>query len=217
MRLFPVIMVCLFSACTNSVGINPQKKETAKTDPVVTHPPFDFDYEKLKLRSQAIYQNFNLLPNDSNRNKLTSFIADSLLPCWYGTPWDFNGTTTTPQSGKIACGYFVTTVLQDGGYKINRIKMAQCASEQLVKATCTEVSRFSRVSIDEFVNEVKKKGHGLFIVGLDNHTGFILNDSTGTYFIHSGVYSPQCALKEPAIDSRTLINSSYRVIGKIKF
>ena len=46
---------------------------------------------------------------------------DAQFEHWKGTPWDFNGTTRTPGEGAIACGYFVTTVLEQAGFKIERV------------------------------------------------------------------------------------------------
>jgi len=196
-----------------------KKKELtpALTPSVITQPPYKCNYEAQKKRCKYLFLEHSKAPSSITENKLTGYIADSLLPCWYGTPWDFNGTTQQPGSGKIACGYFVTTILHDAGLPVERVRLAQCASQQLVKETCSGISIYSRKSIEHFVNEVKQKGSGLYIVGLDYHTGFILNDSTGIYFIHSGVYAPRCALKENAITSRTLQNSNYRVLGKIIF
>lgn len=39
-------------------------------------------------------------------------ITQKVFPYWYGTKWDFNGTTEMPQEGSIACGYFVTTTYE---------------------------------------------------------------------------------------------------------
>jgi hypothetical protein len=64
---------------------------------------------------------------------------------------------------------------------------------------------------------VEKTGYGLYIVGLNNHTGYIYNDGKDVWFIHSGVYPPKCALKEKTINSITLKNSRYRVFGRIVF
>src|SRR5205823_2478360 len=45
------------------------------------------------------------------RRALLDAFARDLFPAWAGTPWDYNGTATRPREGKIACGYFVTTLL----------------------------------------------------------------------------------------------------------
>lgn len=52
-------------------------------------------------------------------------VARDIAPFWYGTPWDFNGTTEQPGTGAIACGYFVTTVLRDAGVQLERVRLAQ--------------------------------------------------------------------------------------------
>ncbi|RYD70663.1 MAG: hypothetical protein EOP53_25020, partial [Sphingobacteriales bacterium] len=54
-----------------------------------------------------------------------SNISKKMPGYWDGTVWDFNGTTRKPGEGSIACGYFITTILEDIGLKISRIKMAQ--------------------------------------------------------------------------------------------
>ena len=59
---------------------------------------------------------------------------DELLPAWDGTPWDFHGTSQAPREGKIACGYFVSTTLLHLGLQVERVRMAQQASELIVKS-----------------------------------------------------------------------------------
>jgi hypothetical protein len=209
-----LLLACIQFSCGSGPDNNADQ-ENGKT--VMAAPPFTFNYEFIKKRSRDLFEACKNSPAEENKKRLTHFIADSLLPCWYGTPWDFNGTTQTPQTGAIACGYFVTTTLRDAGMKIDRVKLAQCASEQLVKTTCTDLQRFSNRSLEDFVAAVKKNGFGLYITGLDNHTGFIYNDGREVYFIHSGVIAPRCALREKAIESVTLRNSKYRVVGRIVF
>jgi len=136
---------------------------------------------------------------------------------WYGTPWDFNGTTETPGQGKIACGYFVTTVLRDLGLKVQRAKLAQQASENIVLSLTTDphIKRFRQTPLNDFVETVRNWGRGLYIVGLDIHVGFILNDDEGVYFIHSSYIDPLCVIKEDVRESKILASSKYRVLGKI--
>jgi hypothetical protein len=184
---------------------------------VFTKPPFQFNYDMQKQRCQELYELNKKRRLPETEKKFISFLVDSLLPCWYGTPWDFNGISEVPQQGKIACGYFVTTTLRDAGMKINRVKLAQCVSQNLLWDLCSEFKKFSDKSLEYFVSEVEKTGYGLYIVGLDNHTGYIFHDGKDVWFIHSGVYPPKCALKEKAINSLTLKNSRYRVFGRIVF
>jgi len=109
----------------------------------------------------------------------------------------------------------VTTTLRDAGMKINRYKMAQCVSQNLLYDLCTDFKKFSNKPLEYFVKEVDRSGYGLYIVGLDNHTGYIYHDGQDIWFIHSGFLPPRCTLKEKALESETLRRSAYRVLGRI--
>ncbi|NNT72902.1 hypothetical protein HKT18_11800 [Flavobacterium sp. IMCC34852] len=147
----------------------------------------------------------------------TNQLANKIFPYWYGTDWDFNGTTQKPNSGSIACGYFVTTTLRDIGVDINRVKLAQCASEEMIKKLVSEenIYRFSNKNIHEFEQTLKDKGNGIYVVGLDNHTGFLYLSDEGNYFIHSSGARPFKVVKEKFIESSLLIKSKYRIAGKL--
>ena len=151
------------------------------------------------------------------RALITKSIYDDLFPAWYGTGWDFNGTSEVPQQGKIACGYFVSTVLRDAGLKVERVRLAQQASENIILSLTTDpfVKRFRRVPIGDFVNAVKESGPGIYIVGLDVHVGFIVNTGSDVYFVHSSYAEPYVVIKEKAIESEILAGSKYRVLGNI--
>jgi hypothetical protein len=151
------------------------------------------------------------------RETLTKSAHLKIFDFWYGTPWDFNGTTETPGQGKIACGYFVTTVLRDLGFKVQRAKLAQQASENIILSLTTDshIKRFRQKPLSDFVEAVRNWGAGLYIVGLDIHVGFILNDDGHVYFIHSSYMDPLCVIKEDANASKVLASSKYRVLGKI--
>lgn len=151
------------------------------------------------------------------RDVVTQTIYTEIFPSWYGTSWDFNGTAEVPRQGKIACGYFVTTVLRDAGWKVQRARLAQQASENII-LTLTEddnVKRFRHTDIGYFVKAVKDWGPGLYIVGLDIHIGFIVNTVGELYFIHSSYVEPYAVVKERASASKILATSKYRVLGKI--
>jgi fructosamine-3-kinase len=53
------------------------------------------------------------------------------------------------------------------------------------------------------------------VVGLDIHTGFIVNTGDDVYFIHSAYVAPYTVIREKATESKLLASSNYRVLGKI--
>ncbi|PZF71369.1 hypothetical protein DN068_18945 [Taibaiella soli] len=157
-------------------------------------------------------------PGDSQRNAFIAAINNRIIPYWYGTPWSFNGMTQMPNEGSVACGYFVTTVLRDIGVPIDRVKLAQCASEAMIKALINPKYIFhfpEHYDLDSFNAQLTQLGNGVYIVGLDTHTGFINVSSDGNWFIHSSGRFPQMVLKEKVTESKVLSNSKYKVVGKI--
>lgn len=225
MRKYFLPALLFIGSCQDNKDHPSEKLKTVVAAPAVapanislfTTPPFQFNYDQQKQRCQELYALHKTTRSPETEKKFISFLTDSLLPCWYGTPWDFNGITEVPQQGRIACGYFVTTTLRDAGMKINRVKLAQCIEQNLLWDLCKDFKKYSDRSLEYFVSEVEKTGYGLYIVGLDNHTGYIFHDGKDVWFIHSGVYPPKCTLKEKAINSITLKNSRYRVFGRIVF
>ncbi|MDJ1468451.1 hypothetical protein QNI19_10435 [Cytophagaceae bacterium DM2B3-1] len=130
---------------------------------------------------------------DSAGRYLTNAIVNQLVPHWYGTPWSFEGYTETPKKGEIACGYFVSTVLNHAGLKINRFKMAQQAPDSEIKTLHQQPIGifFNAESVSAFQDSVRTLlKEGLYIFGLSNHVGFLLHQKGQVYFIHSSGYFP---------------------------
>jgi hypothetical protein len=144
-------------------------------------------------------------------------VTESILPYWYGTAWDFNGTTQTPGNGAIACGYFVSTVLRDAGLPVNRVKMGQMSSEEMTwkLAEKKDVKLFYENPLPGVMAYLRQRGQGLYIIGLDCHVGFILVDAKGCWFIHSKWFGEKAVVKEDAATSGILYYSKYRMVAKI--
>ena len=93
----------------------------------------------------------------------------AMMRCWLGTPWDFNGTATEPGGGKIACGYFVATLLRDAGFRVERARLAQQASENIMRSFLDAKACHRTVgqSYESFAAGVHAAEPGISIVGLD--------------------------------------------------
>lgn len=153
---------------------------------------------------------------DRARSYLLTTIGNDLFDRWYGTRWDFNGTTRTPGEGTIACGYFVTTILQDAGFRLPRVKWAQLAAEPMILKMAPSAKRFRDRSIAEVEAWLAENGDGLYAVGLDNHVGFILRSGGTSRFVHSSFYGAGLGVMNEALDGETpFLISRYRVIGRL--
>lgn len=135
---------------------------------------------------------------------------------WMGTPWTFTGTSQTPGQGSIACGYFVTTTLQQAGMTLDRVRLAQAASETMILAITPgdSIRRYSDTPLDSFLDSLRLQGDGYYVVGLDYHTGFLKVERDGTVaFIHSG--ERRGVVVESPEKAPELARSRYRVTGKL--
>lgn len=141
-------------------------------------------------------------------------IGTDLYEAWKGTAWDFNGHTSKPHQGSIACGYFVTTILSDMGMSINRIKLSTYPSMQMMKAICPDqkIQNLSNLGMEEFDARLTGIGKSVYIIGLDFHTGIIVSDETGNWFIHSNYIKRQGVIKEAVLASAALRASRTRWI-----
>lgn len=186
------------------------------------------DYNQVKTKITALqlnlsqkYQAADSLQKDSlilsTKTQLFNILVKEIFPCWYGTKWDYNGTTEIPKEGTIACGYFVTTTLRDLGFDLNRYKYAQMASESMILKFTTQVKRFSEMEDTVFLNYFEKFPSGIFIVGLDSHTGFIVKDKTEILFIHAVKYEELDGVVKQDLkeEDNLALLSSYKIVGEI--
>lgn len=145
-----------------------------------------------------------------------NYINNDVPKYWEETIWSFNGTSQIPKNGSIACGYFVTNILSDYGFKINRIRLAQQASSVMIKELCTEIHYFATVEeLEKYV--LSKNEKQIYIVGLDFHTGFIIRDVKEVYFLHSNYIKNKGVVKEIAKNSQALNQSKSFMIGTLNY
>lgn len=174
-------------------------------------------------RLNALRKQYASAQTDSLRSDLKQQASDLLettlteqfFPCWYGTPWDFNGYTSVPNDGVIACGYFVSTPLLHAGFEVNRYKLAQQAAMQIIESLQGTPKVYTTLNNVEFAEEVAKMPEGLYVVGLDNHVGWIHHHEGEVYFIHSSYGTPSVVVRERASESEVLSWSSLYALGEV--
>jgi hypothetical protein len=141
----------------------------------------------------------------------------ALTAPWLGTPWDFYGTSEAPGQGKVACGYFVSTLLRDAGVRVERVRLAQQASEYIVKSVAPEgrTARFRQGRVDAVLHWVRAQPERWFVVGLDYHVGLLLRlDDGEVRLCHASVLSPSAAVCEDAQEALAMA-SGYHVVGAL--
>lgn len=148
---------------------------------------------------------------------LLEHMLPALMRCWIGTPWDFNGTAAKPGAGKIACGYFVSTVLQDAGFRVNRYQLAQQASVHIMHSFIPADSCTLSIgkSYGDFLKEVQTQPPGIYLVGLDRHVGFLVKTDSDFRFIHSSGMRPWQVVDESRDQASSLQHSKWRMLGNL--
>lgn len=153
---------------------------------------------------------------DEARTLALQAMTREIFPRWDETPWAFYGTTTTPGKGEIACGYFVSTTLVHAGFEVERVKLAQQASEKIVKTLVPkdQIRRFRDKPISDVVDAVKAGGEGLYVLGLDWHVSYLWNDGSEVWMCHSSPLGGDGVRCEAALTAEAMA-SRYHVMGKL--
>lgn len=144
----------------------------------------------------------------------TDAFLNHVMPFWYGTPWDFNGHTDYPGKGYVACGYLVSTTLTHLGVNVNRFTLAQQWPIDMVRSLCqNDYYHFGAKS--EAIQGIRNMGYGLYLMGLDNHVGFIKYDQWGIHFIHSNWAGSRTVVSEDPQYSTAFTASQNFYVGKL--
>jgi len=141
----------------------------------------------------------------------------AMMHCWLGTPWDFNGTAKGPGQGKIACGYFVATVLKDAGFQLDRYQLARQPSGNILQSFLPRDSCVLTVGKEysAFASDMQTRDPGVYVVGLDTHVAFLVVTTEGFRFIHSSGSSPWCVVDESREQAAVLQRSNWRMFGNL--
>lgn len=221
--ILPIYLIFIISSCGNQPPKEQEETKEIVLEVIETKPYDTLKAEIIAKREEyrKAYNRFNkdLIKKDSILAEAQNYlldVADEYFRAWYGTPWTFEGHTQTPKEGTIACGYFVTTTLRDMGFNSPRIKWAQQTSAYMIDKLTTDIKRFHNVPIKEIEEYITEKGEGLYIVGLDNHVGYIYYHKGEMNFVHSSYYYPKIGvMSEPLAGHNPLNASKGKMIGKI--
>ena len=172
-----------------------------------------FNKQSISLSKIYIKLNDSIQKNyflDSVSLIFDSLLLNRLVPYWYGTEWDFNGHTSKPNVGKIACGYFVSTTLRDMGLNLNRYELAKKGPEDEANSVAIFQAYTSVTPSDSIHEKLNSIPNGLYFVGLDNHVGYLYKEKGNTYFLHSN-YIANKVMIEPTSTSVAFESSTYYI------
>ncbi len=179
--------------------------------PAVDYPALKTQLAKLRQDTRVRYQAAGAAGRAKvlagAREELIRRFEDGLFPAWEGTRWDFNGMTETPREGQIACGYYVSTLMRDAGFRVQRVKLAQQAAANIARTLAPEskVRWYRDLTVPDFVARLRRDlGEGLFVVGLPNHVVFLRVKADGARVCHADYLEPVAVTCEDALESPVL-------------
>ncbi|MGH1335291.1 MAG: hypothetical protein ACRBFS_04120 [Aureispira sp.] len=149
------------------------------------------------------------------RRYLERTLSDSIFHYWYGTAYDFNGTTQQPKQGKIACGYFVTTTLQQLGFSLPRVALAQQPASVILRSLCDRKSIKIYKSLSALKKHMDAQQQGLYLIGLDTHVGFLWKTERELYIVHASQSGNNQVSREPWDKSTVLSRSKAFYVGNL--
>lgn len=166
---------------------------------IVFVPTGTYNAAKFKVRSGK--------KSASSGKDFENYLLNEIIPHWYGTEWDFNGYTSVPNQGVIACGYFVSTTLLHMGINVNRYKMAQQAGLYEAQTLALSEDNCRTIRGSDSLKVILKRDYsdGIYFVGLDNHVGYLYIKDQIPYFIHSNYIEDKVMIEKafyaPAFES----------------
>lgn len=154
---------------------------------------------------------------ESDARVILEHTLPEMMRCWLGTPWDFNGTAATPGGGKIACGYFVATVLMDAGFQVDRYQLAQQPSGNILRSFLAKDDCVLTIGkpFEEFADVLENAEAGVYLLGLDTHVAFLVVGNGGFRMLHSSGSRPWCVVDEDRDAAQVLQRSNWRMLGNL--
>ncbi|OWY24982.1 hypothetical protein C7N43_17335 [Sphingobacteriales bacterium UPWRP_1] len=146
---------------------------------------------------------------------LENIIANDIVYYWYGTGFDKEGTSANPGSGRIACSYFVATMLTEAGLNIDRIKLAQQSAQGIIKTLSTPEHLTRCTTPAEVESLITQKGKGLYFIGFSYHVGFLYYNGSEIDLIHASPLPPGTVSRIPMKTARSFDYSNFYDIGKL--
>lgn len=208
-----------------TISESPQPREVDSL-PLVQQPSLyleSYDSLKIVIRQRRIEftQRYTLAKSDSARAAIESkaatylleILSTSIFPTWFGTTWAFEGYSNIPHQGEIACGYFVSTTLKHADFKLNRYKLAQAYSHRIAEVLGDRLQEFR--ALEKVLHYVREQPDDLYVIGLDNHVGFIEKHGSEIYFTHSSYWNPVAVVRQNAAEAPLLEASQVYVLSHI--
>lgn len=89
----------------------------------------------------------------------------------------------------------------------------------MIKAFCPDdkIKTITNHKKEKVIEYLKTKPDGIFILGLDNHVGFVLKSGDELDFVHSSFWPQHKVVRVPLASSEIFNESGYFMIGELLY
>ncbi|MBN2576634.1 MAG: hypothetical protein JXP73_18865 [Deltaproteobacteria bacterium] len=152
------------------------------------------------------------------RRTVLNAVTETIFPAWMATPWGLGPDSTAlrpHQPGMVVgCSYFVTGVLLNAGLRLSsRARFAQAPSLLMQRALtpdARDLHRYPGLRLDVLTRRLLALGDGVYIVGLNIHTGFLVIKAGTVRVVHASYAPPQQVVDEALGESAVIALSRRR-------
>jgi len=142
-------------------------------------------------------------------------MRDVVFPAWMGMSWGLgpNSTPLRPHAAgtEIACGYFVSSVLENVGLRLGtRFTYAQAPAlyaQRSLAPDKEDLHRFFSIPGDALARRIAALGEGIYVIGLNNHIGFVDVHGGQVNVVHASYTGAQVVTSEPLATAEVIDNS----------
>lgn len=218
-------MRTLAATCTYALMLSctlPPRAEAAQVEAAPAAAPLDYEatlaaIEAERVRLAGAYaaagtEKARAAVRAEARSFVEGAIVREIFPAWMGMSWGLgpNSTANRPHAPgqTVACGYFVAAVLENAGLRVaTRFKYAQAPALEVQRTLADKVHRFFSVPGEVLAAKIAALGEGVYIIGLNNHIGFVVVDAEGVHLVHASYTDGQVVIDEPLASAQAIANS----------
>lgn len=216
-----VFLAGVLACSSETYGAKPvAKARTAKPRHKHRRPSYKQLLVRIEHRRQKLRRRYLHARSKRQREKIRAqarrFVLDTIerriFPAWLGTPWgmDRNSTATRPhQRGMtVACSYFITSVLQNAGLRLDsRYRFGQAPALYIQRSLApkrADLQRYFSIPDARLAANIARHGDGLYIIGLVNHVGFVVVRHGKVRLVHSGYVPHADVIDEPLVGAQVI-------------
>ena len=222
-RMRPSVLWVILAGCSVEPAAASVSVETVVTPAAHDPAAYESALARIEARRLALGKRLSAAEGGAAREEVRTearayvlaALREVVFPAWMGMSWGL-GPNSTPlrphQPGtEIACGYFVSSVLENVGLRLGtRFTFAQAPALHAQRSLAPaehDLHRFFSIPGDALARRIAALGEGVYVIGLNNHIGFVDVHGGVVHVVHASYTGEQVVTSEPLAAAEVIANS----------